>query len=186
MNQRNTLRKTMLAQRKKLSPALQTQAASQICQTTLAQPAFQQAQHIGCYYPVHNEVNTLAIINQAWLLEKYCYLPVVQNDGTLVFARYMANTPLNANAWNIPEPIEKTIIHPTKLDIVLVPLLAFNLQKHRLGYGKGYYDKTFTHRKQQNQPLLIGLAYDYQLTNLGPIQDHDIAMDKIFTEKTIY
>ena len=83
-------------------------------------------------------------------------------------------------------PITEKICPPEKLDLVFVPLLAFNTDRHRLGYGKGYYDKTFAFRKHQNQPKLFGLAYAFQLAPLGPAQRHDIAMDLIFTEKTIY
>ncbi len=115
--------------------------------------------------PINGEVDTSPLIDYARAQQKNCYLPIVQPNNTMQFAHYLPNTPMQTNAWHIPEPISNNIIAPESLSLVLVPLLAFNQQRHRLGYGKGYYDHTFAFRQDNQQPkkpTLFGLAYDFQ------------------------
>ena len=70
------------------------------------------------------------------------------------------------------------------LDVVIVPALAFDISKNRIGFGRGYYDK-FLHkiRKNHNNPLIIGICYDFQLLDNIPSEDHDVKADFVITEK---
>ena len=74
-----------------------------------------------------------------------------------------------------------------ELDIILVPLVGFNEKLYRLGRGKGFYDKTFVNIKSETKrPVLWGVGFEMQKTNLNFQEKHDAKLDKIFTEKEIY
>lgn len=130
-----------------------------------------------------NEFNTQPIIQAIWQADKKCYLPVLTNDKSLVFVQYMQNTVLTPNQFNIPEPADKTKQIPaTELDLVLLPLVAFDLLGNRLGAGGGYYDRTF-HANTKSK--LIGLAYAAQQADALVDDSWDVKLDGVLTEKSM-
>ena len=73
------------------------------------------------------------------------------------------------------------------MDIILVPFIGFNEKLYRLGRGKGFYDKTFVNIKSRTKrPVLWGVGFEMQKTNLNFQEKHDAKLDKIFTETEIY
>ena len=92
------------------------------------------------------------------------------------------NEPLLINRYGIPEPISKKVVIP---EILLIPLLAFDDDLNRLGYGGGYYDRYLGKLKKKNI-LKIGIAYSFQNLKKIPINKHDVKLDFIITEKKIY
>lgn len=123
---------------------------------------------------------------------KRIYLPRVptQRDGVLQFFAWSPGTTMQPNRLGIPEPeaIESNRIAPEKLDLVLTPLLAFDDQGHRLGMGGGYYDRTFAFLKSGTftQPMLLGLAYEFQWLGNIPQADWDVPLAGVVTERRSY
>jgi 5-formyltetrahydrofolate cyclo-ligase len=180
------LRRIMLEKRLAIPPAQRQWAANCIADKITQDEAFQQASHVALYMPSHGEIDIRPIIQRAWGEKKYCYLPIMQPDNHLAWAPYHQDTPLEPNAMGILEPPKHDTIAAKDLDLALVPLLAFNQQRHRLGYGKGCYDRSFALRASSSllTPTLIGVAYAFQQVPTWQHQATDIPLDKIFTEKT--
>ena len=109
-------------------------------------------------------------------------LPVVNKGCTMNFYKWNYLDPLKINQYGIPEPYKnkKTYIP----NIFLVPLLAFDISKNRLGYGKGYYDKFLNKYLKINRDILtIGVAFSFQKYNKLPISKNDVRLNYILTEK---
>ncbi len=117
--------------------------------------------------------------------EKRFYLPTIQSDLSLKFFYYQANMPTVLNQYQILEPDPKFSIEipPQELDLILIPMLGFDQKGHRLGMGKGFYDRSLNH---PGSYLKIGLAFNIlEQINL-PFEPHDVAMDLILTENKIF
>jgi len=149
---------------------------------------FVQAKHVACYFSIRDEVDTQELFANIWLLNKHCYLPVLTENESMQFAHYDRLTELSANRYGILEPVKPQYIVKELLDIVLVPVLAFDQAGYRLGMGGGFYDKTFEFKlqiKQQSKPLLIGLAFSQQETNNIARDKWDVPLDMVITEQKI-
>lgn len=183
MLSKTELRPLLHARRQALSDDTQHTHAQKIAELFRQHSLFKNATHIAAYQACHAEINPHFIIQTLWEAHKTCYLPVIQDDGILTFRVYEKETVLKKNIYGIAEPLATAEIFATQLDIVLVPLLGFDRAKHRLGMGKGYYDKTFFDKKS---PILIGLAHSCQEHALIPTETHDVALDFILTEKEFF
>lgn len=184
---RQTLRQELYKKRLQVDAAKQRQAAILILQQIKVLPEFISSQYIAAYYAHQNEIDPMSILEQAWELKKQCYLPVLHNEA-LRFAQYQRQNALQLNQFNIAEPLPTHLIEPSQLDMVFVPLIAFDLQGYRLGMGKGYYDRTFAFLagKTAKKPYLIGLAYEFQKVNSVFPEKWDIPLDMVITEKQTY
>ena len=98
------------------------------------------------------------------------------------FCKWSFNDPLKINQYGIPEPNSKKLIHP---DIILVPLVAFDNNLNRLGYGGGYYDRILEKLSERKKILKIGLAFSVQKVNSIPVTKYDKKLDYIITDKYI-
>jgi len=108
----------------------------------------------------------------------------VVGNAILDFIHIHPKTVLSKNRFGILEPSPSLVsFSPQCLDIVLVPLVAFDEEGHRLGMGGGFYDKTFSFRKDKAVPRLIGLAYSIQKGKHLPQSLFDITLDEVITEK---
>jgi 5-formyltetrahydrofolate cyclo-ligase len=170
-----------------LEPSYQLQAAKLAKSHCLAQFFFKHFQHFACYLAQQHELDTEPLIKALWQAGKQCYLPRIdpQIPQAMHFVPYAINTPLVANRYGILEPsTEVSAVPITRLEVVLVPLLAFNAHGQRLGAGGGYYDKTFASQKisPASPPLLIGYAYACQEIADIPIESWDIGLNGIITE----
>jgi 5-formyltetrahydrofolate cyclo-ligase len=162
-------------------------AAAEIARKLAVIPAFINATRLAAYIAVNGETDTTPLIRQARDANKQPYLPVVGDNYRLLFAPYSSDATMLQNRYHIPEPAHTTakLLHASDLDIVCVPLLAFDSDCRRLGSGAGYYDRALAHTTPR-QPLKIGVAYDFQRVDCLTAQAWDIPMDIIITEKTIY
>jgi len=185
------LRKEILNKRAKLALNFQQQAAIKVANFISNTNIFKNSKRIAAYFPMRGEVDPRLLIERAWQENKICYLPIIMNNYKLLFAEYNKNDLLINNRYNIPEPCRETckLINPKDLDIVIMPLIAFDTNGNRLGTGAGYYDRTFAFTKQlprRNKPYLIGIAYEFQKTlDLSP-QPWDVPLNMIVTETQIY
>jgi 5-formyltetrahydrofolate cyclo-ligase len=138
--------------------------------------------NIGGYYPSNYEIDDLAILD---LLEKKNFkvsLPIIKKDNQMNFYSWSRNDPLKINKFGIPEPVSSKILYP---DILLVPLVAFDSNLNRLGYGGGYYDRYIEKIEKIKKVIKIGLAFSFQKISSIPINQYDKQLDFIVTEKEI-
>jgi 5-formyltetrahydrofolate cyclo-ligase len=182
------LRERIIEKRRHLDAAAQAHWGQQIATRLFQSRSYQQARHIAFYYSVGGEVPTALILAHALAQHKCCYLPVLKDKRYLQFVRIDDKTRLTPNRFGILEPPihANTLLSPQYLDLVLVPLVAFDKAGYRLGMGGGYYDATFAFSRHSAQPLLIGLAYEFQRVDDIPRTDSDILVDEVITEKKNY
>lgn len=149
---------------------------------------FKHSQSIACYFAVENEFDCAPIITAIWDAKKNCYLPILSKTSTLAFGAYESNTILKLNRYHILEPDTSSYFPLEQLDLVLMPLVGFDLQGHRLGMGGGYYDRTFQflHDKTSHKPFMLGLAYELQKMEHIPVDPWDISMNGVLTEEQLY
>lgn len=188
---RQLLRQSIRQQRNQLSTAQQRQHARALARQFQGYRTFQNAQHIGAYLANNGEIDLTFLIKNLWKQRHKCYLPRLhhQQARQMDFIRYQPNSRLLPNRFGILEPCnQKHQIALKKLDIVLVPLVAFDAYGNRLGMGGGYYDHTFRHYKQRfnrQAPKLIGVAHSFQQVAQLTAYHWDIPLDAIITEKAI-
>ncbi len=133
---------------------------------------------IGGYYPYNYEIDTIEILKK---LEKFNYhlsLPKIRKNHQMDFFQWSTNDPLEINKFGIPEPVSDFIKLP---NILLVPLVAFDKNRNRIGYGGGFYDRYIKRLKKKKNFLTIGLAYSFQKVKKIPITKNDIQLDFIVT-----
>ena len=152
-------------------------------------PAYQSARVILFYVSVRDEVATRELIAQALAEQKQVVVPYCR-DGELQLFHLKADDELTTGAYGILEPSAELHrqterrIAVRELDLILVPGVAFDVHGARCGHGKGYYDKLLQTAKEKTP--LIALAFDCQIFPKIPTESHDVFMDKIITESTIY
>ena len=138
--------------------------------------------NIGGYYPSNYEIDDLVILD---LLEKKNFkvsLPIIKKDNQMNFYNWSRNDPLKINKFGIPEPVSSKIFYP---DILLVPLVAYDVNLNRLGYGGGYYDRYIERIEKIKKIIKIGLAFSFQKISSIPVNQYDKKLDFIVTEKEI-
>lgn len=191
-NNRAQLRKNIRQQRRALSLHEQHVHAQKLAENICRHPAFRNARRIAFYLPEDGEIDTAYLIDRAARYKKQIYLPVLPPLGhALFFAPYTSNSTLRPNRFGIHEPVchPRMWLRARQLNLIFLPLVAFDNQGNRLGMGGGFYDRSlaFTqHRKQWHSPRLIGLAHELQKVDQLPCESWDIPLNMIATEKSIY
>ena len=139
---------------------------------------------IAGYYPSNYEVNILSFLETVSKKKFKIALPVVNSSGGMSFRSWIFKEPLYVNKFGILEPkSSKKKIIP---DLIMVPLVAFDNRFNRIGYGKGYYDRSLKKiNKIKKKTISLGIAYSFQKCQKVPTNRHDFKLDYIFTEKGI-
>lgn len=171
-------RKELLKKRNSLSEEEHTSMGRAIMEKLLSRPRVKEAKTIAFYLHKGSEVKTSEMIEKALGLGKEILVPVT--DHEITFYRFSSFKDLQKGKYSIPEP--KSRAAPSKPpDVIIIPGITFGLCMHRIGYGKGYYDKylgkSFAYR--------IGICYDLQVMEKLPTHPNDQRMDEIITEKRI-
>ena len=135
---------------------------------------------VGGYFSFNCEVNVIPILEKFKKLNYITSIPKIGKKYDMNFFVWSINDPLNINQYGIPEPITDKIIYP---DILLVPLVAYDEDRNRIGYGGGFYDRYIKKIKKIKKVLTIGIAFSYQKVKKIPIEKNDIKLDFIITEK---
>ena len=141
---------------------------------------------VGSFMSIRSEISTnklnLAILD---IKKKLAFPKIEQNSETLIFKTTNSDKSFKLGKFNIPEPTNdsKEIIP----QLFFVPCLGFDLKGYRIGYGGGFYDKTFEKLKKLNLVFqTVGFAYDDQKQNKLPIEKFDYKLDFVLTEKQLY
>ncbi|EPL6456262.1 MULTISPECIES: 5-formyltetrahydrofolate cyclo-ligase [Providencia] len=187
--QRQQIRQTIRQARRQLTPEEQKIAAEQAKLNALQHPKIAQAKNIALFLSFDGEINTQPLIDALWQQNKQVYLPVLHPFSAhhLLFLHYRPDTQLVKNRFNIAEPPldVRDVLPPEQLDVMLIPLVAFDSQGQRLGMGGGFYDRTLENW-QQSGFYPIGLAHDCQQVEQLPIAPWDIPLPEIITPKKIW
>ena len=138
--------------------------------------------NIGGYYPVNFEIDDLVLLKKFEKNKFDISLPVIKKNFQMDFYKWSFSNLLKVNKYGIPEPEKKNIVYP---DILLIPLLAFDKNLNRLGYGGGYYDRLIEKLSKKKNIIKIGLAFSTQKIDKIPINIYDQKLDYIVTNKYI-
>ncbi|OGP06674.1 MAG: 5-formyltetrahydrofolate cyclo-ligase [Deltaproteobacteria bacterium GWC2_42_51] len=145
---------------------------------------FKQAHQIALYASFKNEVLTDTILEYAITHGKEVFFPrVVRGKKGLIFLKVTGKQDLVPGSYEIQEPIHNKI-EQDSFDIMVVPGIAFDKSGNRLGYGKGYYDKVLHSIK--GKCLIVAFAYNFQITDMVPAEEHDVKVNKIITESRVF
>ncbi len=178
------LRATLRERRRALSPATQTASAEVVAREVESMAQWHNAHRLGLYLPTDGELSTLPIIAAARHLGKAIYLPRLLNKTEMAFAQWREDQTLQANRYGIDEPAaDAPRVSVTGLEILFLPLVAWDSSGGRLGMGAGYYDRALAPRlTQERMPLIVGLAYAQQEVPRVPRERWDVPMDWVVTE----
>jgi 5-formyltetrahydrofolate cyclo-ligase len=138
---------------------------------------------IAGYYPSNFEVNILGFLSQAYKKNFKVGFPVIKKDYKIDFKYWIPNEPLYVNKYGILEPNRQNITF--KPDIILVPLVAFDRNLNRIGYGKGYYDRALKQLSFNKKILTIGMAFSFQEASIVPTNQYDYNLDCILTNRNL-
>ena len=139
---------------------------------------------IALYYPSNFELDVLKLFEFNSIFRQDTLLPVTNKNNLMNFYSWKKNDVLFVNEFGMLEPAKTHIKVP---DIMLVPVLAFDKNKYRLGYGKGFYDRYLNkYLKQFKNILTVGVAFSFQRHHKLPIKQNDVKLDFVITEKGIY
>jgi 5-formyltetrahydrofolate cyclo-ligase len=183
------IRTDMRARRRGLSARQQQQAANQLATHVCRQGFFRHARRLAFYLPNDGELDPTPILELAVAAGKQAYLPVLDplRARTLHFVRWQPGEPLVPNRFGIPEPSLKSarFAPPWTLDVVFMPLVAFDGTGNRLGMGGGFYDRTLAHcyQTQRQRPRLVGVAHHFQQLGCLPADPWDIPLHAVATER---
>ena len=198
MLSKQQIRKEIRQKRQSLSPAVSETAGVGVYDQLKKYPPFFRANRVACYLANDGEVSLTAVINALWQRKKTACLPVLFGFGSstgfgnrlMHFAPYQSDSTMQDNQYGIAEPLVsiRHQIKPMALDIVLMPLVAFDQQGNRLGMGGGYYDRSFSflmRHKSSRKPKLIGVAYDFQEIDQLSSDSWDVPLDAVVTESRL-
>ena len=177
---RRRQRTLLLAKREALPQAARQQAAQSVAARLTEHVAARGYSSIGLYWPIKHEINLISWAQT--LAEKsgvmLCLPVVVAQKTPLEYWRWQQGEPLARGIWDIPVPSRRDVVVP---DLMLAPLVGFDRDNYRLGYGGGYFDRTLA--SLARRPVVIGIGYDFgALDSIFP-QTHDIPMDAVVTEQ---
>jgi 5-formyltetrahydrofolate cyclo-ligase len=175
---KSDIRKKFLDNRLQLSFTQRFILSKKIQNNLINQSAYRKSKSIGIFMPIKNE--PILFFDH----RKINYVPVIKNEH--MHYCYLGNL-LTRKKFNILEPAKREYVQVKKLNILIVPFVAFNEDLHRVGYGKGYFDRLLSLITQQRyRPKLWGIGYQFQLYQKSFQDKSDIRLDKIITDQKIY
>lgn len=176
VKEKSRLRQEMLQVLKCKSNAERKKEEDEIFREVVASPYFKNAKGIGVYLSMRHEVGTQKIVDYALKCQKVVCVPKVLDDSTMVFCRLESSTVFVKNKYGILEPQDFVVVGKDDIDLIIVPGLAFHESGHRLGYGKGYYDRYLADFRERT----VGLAFKQQVVGrLWNVDEYDIKIDEL-------
>ena len=135
---------------------------------------------LALYYPTSFEINVLKLLENQYMNNANILLPVIEKNNRMNFFSWKKNHVLLVNKFGILEPQKTKIKIP---NLILLPILAFDRNKFRLGYGKGFYDQFLNKYLKISNILTVGVAFSFQKHHKLPVNNNDVKLDYILTEK---
>ena len=180
---KDEIRKRMIKKRKNTPYSEIINKSKSIEKNLMESTEFKKSNNVLFYISYDNEVNTHDIIKKTIKSNKEVYVPIsdVENKE-IIISKLEDWSELSVGAYGILEPNIKNNFSLDKIDLIIIPGIAFDDKGNRLGHGMGYYDKLLKKKKKLTK---IGLAFEFQIIKQIYVQKHDIPVDKIITESRI-
>lgn len=176
------LRKALLLRRAALAPEQRRQQSRTICKRVEALPVFQRARLVAGYAPLPDEVDDRELLLAAAELRKRTALPRIEGRG-LLFHQWRPGDPLVPGRFGIEEPeASAPSVEGREVELIIVPGVGFDRGGHRLGFGRGYYDRFLSQIPISGR---VGVAFDIQLVDRLPKEAHDVQLGWIVTPSEI-
>lgn len=177
---KNALRKQLREKRKTLSPTSHAEKSEIIRKKLQLEDVFLKAKSLLIYISTPEEVDTHALIKEAFSQNRTLYAPKIFGEK-IVLCKIQSWEDLESGNFGVLEPKTLPEESAQKIDLILVPGIAFDNFGHRIGYGKGYYDKLL----KSISGYKVGLAFSEQLINKVPHEAHDVPVDLIITDSAL-
>ena len=179
------LRLNYFQSRKNTSPQALSSASLAISNGILSLPIWSyEFYHLFMQIPEKGEIDTSFILSVLQGKDKNVVIPKVTGNRSMTHYLLTDSTVFKKNTWNIPEPTGGLEVPPNKIDVVFVPLLAFDLRGHRVGYGKGFYDVFLGECRED--VVKVGLSLFEAEKEITDIDEQDIPLDFCITPETNY
>lgn len=188
--EKEELRKEILKKRMNLSDKEVSDKSLKITDSIINLKEYKKSLLIMCYVDFKKEVSTKVLIKQALLTKKRISVPLITGSlgvkNSMIASEILCfEKDLEVGKYGIYEPKSECIkqIEPKEIDFVIVPGVAFDLKRNRIGYGAGYYDRFL--RLLRPDCLKVGVAFEEQLIKEVPINEFDVALDMLITNQRI-
>jgi len=189
---RRELRAALRARRRALPTSVRRAAAERLATQLLPLPELRRAGRIAFYLAADGEIDPWPAARRLLDAGRRCYLPVLCERPVprLRFSCYRVGTALKRNRFGIGEPVGPAgrAAQASRLDLLLVPLVAFDGAGNRLGMGGGYFDRTLAYLRQQRdwrRPRLVGVGYAFQQVAALPVCAWDVPLDLVVTDEGV-
>lgn len=183
MASKSGLRKEFLRKRRSLSAPTVTSKSDQIFRNVIKLKELNLAQNFLVYLPIGNEVDTKEIIKHLILQKSVVFVPAfLKSLNIYKVAKFTSFDDLEPGPFKILQPKNISVVGTDLINIALIPGMGFDKHGVRLGYGRGVYDMLLA----DFRGLKIGLAYDFQIVERIPKEEHDLVVDMMITESRIY
>jgi 5-formyltetrahydrofolate cyclo-ligase len=178
------LRKEALARRDALDEFWRVEIALEMAETAKEKIDFAPGRIVSGFWPMRSEVDVRPLMFALREKGARLCLPAILDKTTIVFRELVRGAPMVEMGFGTVGPHEEAeVLDPT---LMLVPLAAFDARGHRIGYGAGYYDFTFSHLRKAKHVVGIGLAFAVQEIKAVPALSHDVALDFVLTERKTF
>jgi 5-formyltetrahydrofolate cyclo-ligase len=186
---KSELRKIYLQKQKSLSEKERREKSLKIADNFFAKFSLETVNFLHIFLPIekNNEIDTNLIISTLWrdFPEIFTILSRVDFETmTLENLRFHSATKLIKNKWHIDEPTGAELVEIEKIDVVLVPLLAFDKKGFRVGYGKGFYDRFLNECRKD--VLKIGVSYFAPVVEISDVNEFDVKLDFCITPEKVW
>ncbi|MDE2272358.1 MAG: 5-formyltetrahydrofolate cyclo-ligase [Xanthomonadaceae bacterium] len=187
---RAVLRARMQARRDGLDARQRIAAAAGVFKSLQQLPEFLTDSNVAGYWAMRGELPLNLAVASLRRNGQHYFLPVLGDGKHLRFAEYPEGAGLRSNRFGIPEPdTDARSRHGAgDMDVILLPLLAFDRRGHRLGTGGGWYDRSLAFlqdTRRPSRPLLVGVGYAFQEADTIPAQHWDIDLDYVATDSEL-
>lgn len=181
MEIKKDIRKRVLSMRSNMPVQEWWEKSLMISEKIVSHPFFLEADEIYCYMDYRREVCTRPIFEKAWELGKKTAAPKISGEE-MEFFYIQSFADVKEGAFHIPEPVTSEAAQGNHV-LVILPGVAFDRKRNRLGYGKGFYDRYLS--RHQNYKVLAP-AFELQIVDAIPVEEHDIRPEIIITEEKRY
>ena len=179
------IRDAMRKRRVTLEALWARDASHRVADRIIALPEFKRAEVVCCYLSLPGEVDAQAILDAAWKAGKKVAVPTARDDGEYIPAWLTPSESVTVGRFNVRQPTVPFWAKPDRFDFMVIPGVAFSTTGTRLGHGAGYYDRMLT-RLSKKIGCKAGVCFSLQVLAALPTAEHDVAMDIVVTEDTVY
>ena len=180
---KNKIRKSLFEQGQSISNESKNKLGLQIQKQALEIIDTRDIDNIALYFPFRNEVNTNILVKAFTNLHKNIYMPKVLDETNMAFNLLCNKSKFSINRFGIKELDNTDYIDINNIDLMFIPMVGVDPNGCRLGYGSGYYDRIVSSfDKQSIKPLLVGLAFEYQVFEMHCGEMHDLKYNLVFSE----